>query len=690
MPWATIDAEGAMISDSGVVPELSPARSSIGSEHPSGRLLAVKVVTLAVALAIWWWALASTNIADIAGYGLVAALPPTFYIALGIVLISTILTLVATQFSRVIALGHLVVIQIMFFATPAVVYSVPQYSWVYKHFGVIRYLELHGATNRSLDIYENWPGFFAGNAWLDRATGSDPQVYAAWAPLFFELCTLAAALYAFGGVISNPRRRYAAALLWVLGSWVGQDYLAPQAFGWLMVVASLGVILRVGFEGGWNRAPMTWVGRFSDRLRDGIGQRTLGLIRSPRDIQRSGEGDPPNPTAPALNRRIAVFLVLVLGAAVISSHQLSPVYLILGLLAIVTVTGWRCLWPVIAVLVIGEIIWIKLAWQAIGWGWFIDTSPPVPPLPGNQVPPPAGVSFVYDVKTAMGIAFLLLGCVGIIRMLRRAQTDPRSPAILAALGLSPYVIVPFQSYGGEVGLRAYLFSLPWLSVLMLESFWPSGTRVTDAAPASDEPPSTEVDEGALSRYGTGTTLPSTAKSRLRSAGARRRPWGLVVVAPLLAAGLIFSYFGPALVEEVTPSDVAVAAWWQQNLPRSGVIYWLGDTSVGNSGSRQPAPQAPQATIADIASIRRALHMPDQRLIGVRLAMNSVDASVAYLVITPDERNFLRYHGILSQADVDALIADLRAAPDFHVLYDQGGSIVFAYKPVAPFIPAPAA
>ena len=84
--------------------------------------------------------------------------------------------------------GHvrLIVVAIILFGTVPVLSAQPHYAWVYKHIGVVRYLEAHGKVNPNIDIYNRWPGFFALAQYSRNVAGRpNPETYAAWAELFF-------------------------------------------------------------------------------------------------------------------------------------------------------------------------------------------------------------------------------------------------------------------------------------------------------------------------------------------------------------------------------------------------------------------------------------------------------------------------------------------------------------------------
>lgn len=199
---------------------------------------------LAVGLACWAVALPLTDPTGVSGYGLLAALPPVYYA--GLVALTCGFALCATRrIARPSVLAaHVFALVAMLHATTAILYPEPRFTWTYKHVGVIDYVMAHGSVDRSIDIYQNWPGFFALNAWLSRTAGIAPLDYAGWAEAFFAAAAVAAVVFAVRGVTRDPRLVWSAAWLFVLANWIGQDYLAPQAFGFFLTVVVLGIVIR--------------------------------------------------------------------------------------------------------------------------------------------------------------------------------------------------------------------------------------------------------------------------------------------------------------------------------------------------------------------------------------------------------------------------------------------------------------
>jgi hypothetical protein len=614
---------------------------------------------LAVAIVVWVFAMRGTNLSQTGGLGLVNAFPTTYYIAVGICLAAIVLSLVWSPFSRLACASGLGVFILLIYGTPPVLYSEPQFAWLYKHLGVIDYLMTHGSTNRAIDIYQNWPGLFAGNALLAKASGVHPIDYAAWAPVFFDVALMAAVLFALGGVIANDRRRYAVALVWISGSWIGQDYLSPQAVSIVMVVAMLGIAVRIGTGGGWDAPARGRPGQLGDYLRRTLAAIIYWVVRRPPGSRDDGTPRIPRGTVSTRDRRVGMALMFVLGIAVITTHQLSPGNMLLDLGLVALFCGWRRLWPVIAALAVAEVAWVALAWPFVSRFGLVTIGGAVSPAVAAGVPLP-GVAVVAGVSRAMGVAYWILAIAGVVRMLRRVGGDPATPAIFGALLLSPYLIVPVQSYGGEVSLRAYLFSLPWMSALAVEAIWPSGAPVVRRARASVR------DDAAVSG------------ARWGLAGIRRRPWGLALLTPILVAGTVVTYFGYALTNWMTPADVEAATWVETHLPKHSMVLFFSESFPNKLTARYPLITYYPLTLTDTQTNVFGMRTPGQRVATVRTALAAVGVQTVYLIVSPSMRNYDREEGVIGQRDIDATVQGLLAAPDIQTVYNHGGAYVFRY------------
>jgi hypothetical protein len=237
----------------------------------------------------------------------------------------------------------------------------------------------------------------------------------------------------------DPRRLWLTLWLFCLGNWQDQDYLSPQAFSFLLFLVVLALVLgplqasAPGLAGRSREAVLVWwAGR--------------------------------TPAEPDPRRRVAALgAAIVLLAVVSGSHQLTPFMLVMALLAL-TIAGrlWAPGLTVLALLAVG-------LWLAYPASPYLMGHPPLEdiglgPASATVTERVAGSPGHVDVvRLRMVLAGLLwvAAVAGIIADRRRGRLDSR-PALLMAC---PFALLPFQSYGGEMLIRASLFALPFTAYL---------------------------------------------------------------------------------------------------------------------------------------------------------------------------------------------------------------------------------
>ena len=168
-------------------------------------------------------------------------------------------------------------------------------------------------------------------------------------------------------------------------------------------------------------------------------------------------------------------MVVLLSVVMLVSHQLTPVIL-LGAVAVLTVTG-RCwtprLLPVLGALVV---IWLTTGASAYLGGHpvlFVESAHEATSAAvQDRLRGTSGHLHVIDVRFAMTLGVLALAGIGMLRLWRVGHRDFR-PALLM---IFPFLLVPFQSYGGEMLMRATLFALPFAVYYGAVPFLRAGDR----------------------------------------------------------------------------------------------------------------------------------------------------------------------------------------------------------------------
>jgi GT2 family glycosyltransferase len=365
------------------------------------------VGVLSAVLLLWAASLAQADVTRIAGLGLLNALPFTYYLALALLLVGFLDAATRTDPSARLLGVYVLALILLLHGTTPLLYDEPRYSWTYKHLGVINLIASTGGVDRAIDIYNNWPGFFAGVAWFSNVVDLKPIAFAAWAQVFFNVANVAALRFALRGVTQDETHLWTAAALFVLGNWVGQDYLAPQALGLVLSLVILGLCLR--------RVPTP---------------------------------------------RIACAVGAVCFLALVTSHQLSPAMLIASVTLLWLVTRRVPVWIPAAMVAI-EAWWVALAWPFVESHFrLIDPgSGGAAAEARNLAMALPGAEFGFYAPAAVMLTIGVLAVAGGLRMLRNGQ----SVAVPACLVIGPALVAGLQRYGGEGMYRAYLFALPWLA-----------------------------------------------------------------------------------------------------------------------------------------------------------------------------------------------------------------------------------
>jgi len=586
---------------------------------------------LPLSVGLWIVSVGGVRIQAINDFGLVPALPPTFFVSLTLLTISFVVVLTRTEPSTRRLATHVVALVVMLQGLLPLVLQLPQYNYVFKHFGVVDYIALHGSVNDRIDIYQNWPGFFALAAWFDRLAGApSPIGYAAWSPAYFNLLALVAINASLRALSVPARVRWLSLFIFVVGNWVGQDYFAPQAFAFVLGQAVLACLLT-----WFASAPSHWI----DRLEDRLGK----LLRSSyaRTSRLVAVNVEPN--------RRAVLLVLVFGTftVITCSHQLSP-YMIIATTALLTALGaMRPRWIVgVLVLIAGSYLLLRLDFLRTHQGLLLSFDL-FRNVENSEATPDQGVlGRVITGYAARGLsaAIWLLALIGAIRRSRAGA----SVFVPLALMFAPVLIVFGQQYGGEAIYRVFLFSLPWAACLAAFALAPT---------------------------------------------ARWTWWSSARVGVTLTVmTLLFlqAYFGLAEINQVRPTELAASDYFYAHA-RAGSVLVLAAPNYPERGSAVYDHFVVTAGAFDpqLVSNRQFLH----RTIGADdlPAIEAISSSYAphgYFAITTGMKVYAHVFKLLPDGSLDNLDRALSASQHWRVFFRNKDAVIYELVVQPPTPPRP--
>ena len=200
------------------------------------------LLIIAAAIVLFARALDTADTTELGGRGLLDVLPTEFYGALALLVAGFVVAVTARRMEISLLILYTLGLIALLHGTVPVLFDEPRYPWTYKHIAATDFIDATGSVDRSVDIYNNWPGFFAVNAWLSDALDMKPLEYARWAQPAFSVAGFAAVVFALRGFTSNTRMVFAAAWLFIAANWVGQEYFAPQAVGFVLGLVIVGLV----------------------------------------------------------------------------------------------------------------------------------------------------------------------------------------------------------------------------------------------------------------------------------------------------------------------------------------------------------------------------------------------------------------------------------------------------------------
>lgn len=425
---------------------LSPEHSRLRREHILCALYVVGVV-------LWSVSLFYINISGVNGLGFAAVFSPLTWLALAVsttALLLTIFTLSSgSRWFWPLCIGGLLEMLLVIHGTPMILESAPRFFEAYQHIGFIEYVYRTHAHSTAINYRLSWFGAFGMAATLAGTAGPPALIGAVrWTPLVFDTVILIPVHSITRRFVPNPRTRALVLVVFVIGNWIGQDYLSPQALAYFLSMTVIALLLHLApFDGTSLIRWHDWRSRMRERWLE----------------WNTGRQAP-----------VAVLAVAgIITLAIVLAHQISPI-MVLGLVVVLSLVGVISVryFPLV---VFGSI----LTYLSVGAGSFWIGN--ISRIFGVNTQSGQSVSLVNILRqnlierlqqfglaevvafTRFGLTLVLLVLAGAYSWLNRRDSIVK---VVAPLAVVPYVILLMTGYGGEALLRAFFFSLPFVSILV--------------------------------------------------------------------------------------------------------------------------------------------------------------------------------------------------------------------------------
>ena len=398
--------------------------------------------------------------------GLISILPPAAYLALAVNATAFVLSLRLRPMPVPLLAGELLVMVLMLYGAPGFFEEMPRFVTAWLHTGFADAIDTTGQLHPLRDARFDWPAFFTLAAFVRSVAGvTGSPDFLTWVPVVQVSLYLGPLYVIYRSMTADARLVWFALWVFVLTNWVGQDYFSPQGLNVLLMLAVFAILLSA-FRSDPARVPgrlsavAGWIRR---RLR----------IPLPRDIviDPSGGG-----TSPSARTRIGLMaaVVLLVGTSV-ASHQLTPFAIVGGVIGLVvfrrmTMSGAV---PIMVVLIVSWLMFMATTFLTGHLAGLLEevgrTEQLASSAVGDRLGGSPGHRFIVQGRLLFTGAVWLFALVGGLRRIASGRFD-LSMAILAA---APFGLILLQSYGGEILLRIFLFSLPFMAFFVAAAFLPS-------------------------------------------------------------------------------------------------------------------------------------------------------------------------------------------------------------------------
>jgi hypothetical protein len=331
--------------------------------------------------------------------------------------------------------------------------------------------------------------------------------------------------------------------------------------------------------------------------------------------------------------------VIVLFAAAVPSHQLTPFAILTGVTALV-VFG-RCSarglpWLMVVMLA----AWITFLSAGYLAGHLSELSGQVGQVDtiaaanvGNRLRGSTGHQLVVQIRLAVTALLWGLAVLGWLRRRRHGQDD----MTVTLLAVAPFPFLVLQPYGGELLLRVYFFALPFVAFLAAGLFLPV--------------------KGAAASW--------------RAAGAI----GLAVV--VLLGGFLFARYGNERIEHFTAEELAAVRHLYEIAPPGSLLL---AATPDLPWKFQDYASYEYRTVGSLKSSHRGGN--GDLVKPVLDIMRQHQRPGAYFIITRSHRADAEARGILPPESLDRLEQALRRSPTVQLIYANQDAQIYALRPEA--------
>jgi hypothetical protein len=581
------------------------------------------------AFLVWAYTLGFINVMHMTDLGLVSVMPYTTIVALLLMMISFCINLQRPQLRVSLLILHIVLLVVMLYGLTYLVEGLPDISTVYRHAGYTEYIMRNGSVNPDLDTYFDWPVFFILGAFVTKIAGFQSALqFAGWAPIFFNLLFLLPIALIYSTFTTNKRLIWLGLWIFALTNWIEQDAYLPQAMNFFLYLVMIAILLK------WFKIP-----RDANRVEANVSRPPMkrgmrGWMIGPLRNWLAAPEEMYEQSSPA--KQVALLVImLAIFAFDVSSHPLTPFFVIASVTALVIFRRCKPFWLPI-VMIIMNTAWILTMARPFLVGHSAMVTGSLFHLFGTisvNVTGPASEGspehiFIIHMRLLMTLLVWALAGAGILLRLRQGHRD----TTFLLLALVPFSLLIAQSYGGEMLLRIYLFTLPYMAFFAASIFF----------------------------------------TRLAFNPSKWMTLALIAICVLLISGFLFTRYGNEREDFMTPNEVNGVHYLYKIAPTNSLLIEAWD---GAPWYFQDYEKYTYVSLAgDVPNA-----VPAMNTGAIINLIHSIPSPQAYLLFTRSEQATAELssglpHGILIQFEQKLL-----ASGQFKLIYNQPGVQILQYN-----------
>ena len=210
----------------------------------------ISLILTDTALFLWSLSLIQAEL-NIGFFGLIHSFPVTFFIALIVLSIASLILWKSPQNHGTLLCSQLCCLIAILWLTPVLigsnsVFMDMTYSFFYSY---IDYIDQFGHLDPTSLWYHNWPGMCIFQSVFIDITGINNLDTIAFFGTFLMQFLLLLPLYLFFQY-TITRNNYHWAALWIfyLGNWIGQIYVSPQGMAFFLLILLIAVLMKAGLK----------------------------------------------------------------------------------------------------------------------------------------------------------------------------------------------------------------------------------------------------------------------------------------------------------------------------------------------------------------------------------------------------------------------------------------------------------